>query len=76
MTTPTPPHPHVIAKSNDYRSRGRVLCRLPYYFSLAAEQMYQGSNRSALGSDDVTDESASMADVRWSSGDEEVLKNI
>lgn len=52
---------------------GRVLCRLPDYCSPAAEQMDQGSNPSAQGSDDVTDESASLADVRWSSGDE-VLK--
>lgn len=52
---------------------GRVLCRLPYCCSPAAEQMDQGSNPSAQGSDDVTDESASLADVRWSSGDE-VLK--
>lgn len=35
--------------------------------------MDQGSSRSALGSDDVTDESTSLAELRWSSGDE-VLK--
>lgn len=38
--------------------------------------MDQGSNASALASDDVTDESVSLADVRWSSGDEEVFKHI
>ncbi|XP_056869538.1 protein Aster-C isoform X3 [Takifugu flavidus] len=38
--------------------------------SLAAEEMDQGPNRSALGSDDVTDESTSLVEVRWSSGDE------
>lgn len=32
--------------------------------------MDQSSSRSALGSDEVTDESTSLADVRWSSGDE------
>ncbi|XP_037613464.1 protein Aster-C isoform X2 [Sebastes umbrosus] len=37
----------------------------------AAEQMDQGSNRSGVGSDYITDESTSMVDVRWSSDEEE-----
>ncbi|XP_054478505.1 protein Aster-C isoform X2 [Anoplopoma fimbria] len=36
----------------------------------AAEQMDQISNRSGVGSDDITDESTSMVDVRWSSDEE------
>ncbi|XP_068160705.1 protein Aster-C isoform X2 [Antennarius striatus] len=38
--------------------------------SPAADQM-EASTRSGVGSDDITDESTSMADVRWSSDDEE-----
>ncbi|GLD75210.1 protein Aster-C [Lates japonicus] len=37
----------------------------------AVEQMDQVSNRSGVGSDDITDETTSLVDVRWSS-DEEV----
>lgn len=36
--------------------------------------MDQVSNRSGVGSDDVTDETASLVDVRWSSEEEEVIK--
>ncbi|XP_044031668.1 protein Aster-C isoform X3 [Siniperca chuatsi] len=39
--------------------------------SRAAEQMDQVSNRSGVGSDDITDESTSLVDVRWSSEEEE-----
>lgn len=46
--------------------------RLRETFSPAAEEMDQGPDRSALGSDDVTDESNSVVEVRWSSGDEDV----
>lgn len=42
------------------------------FSSLAAEQMDQVSNRSGLASDEVTDESASMVDVRFSTEDDEV----
>ncbi|XP_070784319.1 protein Aster-C [Enoplosus armatus] len=42
-----------------------------FYWSRAAEQMDRVSNRSGVGSDDVTDESASLVDVRWSSEEEE-----
>ncbi|XP_029935712.1 protein Aster-C isoform X2 [Myripristis murdjan] len=38
----------------------------------AAEQMEQGSSRSGLGSDDVTDETTSAVDVRSSSDEDEV----
>lgn len=44
--------------------------KVSFYFSLAAEQMDQVSNRSGVGSDDITDESASLLDVRWSSEEE------
>lgn len=37
--------------------------------------MDQVSNRSGLGSDDITDESASMLDSKWSSEDDEVKQN-
>lgn len=37
-------------------------------------QIDQGSSRSAVGSDDVTDESVSQMDIRWSSEEDEVLK--
>lgn len=37
--------------------------------------MDQGPDRSVLGSDDVTDESTSLVEVRWSSGEEEVQYN-
>lgn len=40
--------------------------------SLAAMQIDQGSSRSAVGSDDVTDESVSQVDIRWSSEEDEV----
>lgn len=43
-------------------------------FSLPAEQMDQGSTRSAQDSDDFTDESASVGDVRWISAEEDVWK--
>lgn len=36
--------------------------------------MDQVSNRSGVGSDDITDESTSMVDARWSSDDDEVKK--
>lgn len=36
--------------------------------------MDQVSNRSGVGSDDITDESASLADVMWNSDNEEVIK--
>lgn len=48
---------------------------IPLYSSLAAEQMDQVSNRSGLGSDEITDESASMLDNKWSSEDDEVKQN-
>lgn len=35
-------------------------------------QIDQGSSRSAVGSDDVTDESVSQMDIRWSSEEDEV----
>lgn len=45
---------------------------IPYfYLSSATEQMDQVSNRSGVASDDITDETTSLVDVRWSS-DEEV----
>lgn len=45
---------------------------MPYFcLSSAAEQMDQISNRSGVASDDITDETTSLVDVRWSS-DEEV----
>ncbi|XP_040921446.1 protein Aster-C isoform X2 [Toxotes jaculatrix] len=37
----------------------------------AAEQMDQVSNRSGLASDDITDETTSTVDVRWSSDEDE-----
>ncbi|KAM3593709.1 uncharacterized protein V6R79_019715 [Siganus canaliculatus] len=39
--------------------------------SVPAEQMDQVSNRSGVGSDDITDESTSVADSRWSSDEDE-----
>lgn len=42
--------------------------------SSAAEQMDQVSNRSGVGSDDITDDT-SLPDLRWSS-DEDVRKKI
>lgn len=43
----------------------------PLRASCAAEQMDQVSNRSTVGSDDITDESTSLVEVRWSSDEEE-----
>ena len=40
----------------------------------AAEQMDQISILSGLGSEDITDESTSLVDVRWSSDEDEVKK--
>lgn len=37
-------------------------------------QIDQGSSRSAVVSDDVTDESVSHVDIRWSSEEDEVWK--
>lgn len=45
----------------------------PFFLSSAAEQMDQLSNRSAVGSDDITDDTTSLVDDRtWSSDEEEV----
>lgn len=35
-------------------------------------QIDQGSSRSAVGSDDITDELVSQVDLRWSSEEDEV----
>lgn len=45
-----------------------------YYLSSASEQMDQVSNRSGVGSDDVTDENASLVEFRWSSDEEDVRR--
>lgn len=42
--------------------------------SLAAMHVDQVSNPSVVASDDVTEESVSQVDLRWSSEEDEVLK--
>lgn len=45
---------------------------LSFYWSREEDQMDQVSTRSGVGSDDITDESTSLVDVRWSTDEEEV----
>lgn len=54
-----------------------MIASLFLYLSSAAEQMDQVSNRSGVGNDDIIDETASLADSKWNSDDDddnEVIK--